>query len=205
MKLRVFFVLIVAVLAGAVYLWLWPVGGANPAAVRHPLSDASVPARSTPPVGHPPVVTPEPEPTSPIQTASAVVPGQPMVRTTVSATPPPAAPVAAPAAAPSTLPPDIVDEKQGLENVRSMFRNYRTRMGENPVGSNAEIMKKVMGDNPVGAHLGPPEGQQINAEGELVDHWGTPYFFHQLAADKMEIRSAGPDHKMWTSDDVITK
>lgn len=86
-----------------------------------------------------------------------------------------------------------------------MFSHYRTRMGENPVGSNAEIMKKVMGDNPIGARLGPPEGQSINGEGELVDRWGTPYFFHQLAADKMEIRSAGPDHKMWTADDVIAK
>ncbi len=97
------------------------------------------------------------------------------------------------------------DERQDLEDVRSMFRDYRTRMSENPVGSNAEIMKKVMGDNPVGAKLGPPDGQQLNGEGELVDRWGTPYFFHQLAKDKMEIRSAGPDRKMWTTDDVVTK
>lgn len=78
-------------------------------------------------------------------------------------------------------------------------------MGENPVGSNAEIMKAVMGGNPVNARLGPPEGQSVNADGELLDHWGTPYFFHQLAKDKMEIRSAGPDRKLFTVDDLVSK
>lgn len=128
-----------------------------------------------------------------------------MVRTTPAPTPPPAANAAPAGIAPAAQKAEIADEKQDLENVRRMFGDYRTRMGENPVGSNAEIMKKVMGDNPVGARLGPPEGQSINAEGELVDRWGTAYFFHQLAADKMEIRSAGPDKRMWTADDVVTK
>jgi len=39
----------------------------------------------------------------------------------------------------------------------------------------------------------------------LVDAWGTPYFFHQLAAMEMEIRSAGPDKVMWTADDLVIK
>ena len=78
-------------------------------------------------------------------------------------------------------------------------------MGENPVGSNAEIMKAMMGGNPKQARLGPPEGQTVNGEGELVDRWGTPIFFHQMSATEMEIRSAGPDRKLYTSDDVVTK
>ena len=86
-----------------------------------------------------------------------------------------------------------------------MLRDFRTRMGENPVGSNAEIMKAVMGGNEVKARLGPPEGQELNEQGELLDHWGTPYFFHQLSKNSTEVRSAGPDRKMWTSDDLITK
>ena len=90
-----------------------------------------------------------------------------------------------------------------LDKVSLMFRDYRTRMGENPTGTNAEIMKAVMGGNPVQARLGPPEGQQLNGDGELVDRWGTPYFFHQMSKTDMEIRSAGPDRKMWTADDVV--
>jgi hypothetical protein len=56
-----------------------------------------------------------------------------------------------------------------------------------------------------GATLGPPAGQILNAEGELVDRWGTPYFFHQLSKTSMEIRSAGPSRQMGTTDDLITK
>lgn len=91
------------------------------------------------------------------------------------------------------------------ENVRLMLRDFRTVMGENPVGSNAEIMKAVMGGNPKQARLGPPEGQTLNGNGELVDRWGTPYFFHQMSATDMEIRSAGSDRKLFTSDDVVVK
>lgn len=86
-----------------------------------------------------------------------------------------------------------------------MLLDFRTRLGQNPVGSNAEIMKSIMGGNEAKAMLGPPSGQNLNEQGELVDRWGTPYFFHQLSKDTMEIRSAGPDGQMWTSDDLVTK
>ena len=83
-----------------------------------------------------------------------------------------------------------------------MFRDYRSLYGENPVGTNAEIMKALMGGNPKGAQLGPPEGASLNGQGELIDRWGTPYFFHQISKDQMEVISAGPDRKMFTRDDV---
>ena len=82
-----------------------------------------------------------------------------------------------------------------------MFREYRDLLGENPVGNNAEIMKAVFGGNKKQAKIGMPEGQSMNADGELLDRWGTPYFFHQVSRDKMEVRSAGPDRQMWTADD----
>ena len=90
-----------------------------------------------------------------------------------------------------------------LDKVSLMLRDYRTRMGANPVGTNAEIMKAVMGDNPAHANLGPPDGQYLNAEGELTDRWGTPIFFHQISGSYTEIRSAGPDKVMWTGDDIV--
>lgn len=85
-----------------------------------------------------------------------------------------------------------------------MLRDYRTLTSENPVGTNAEIMQAIMGGNPKGARLGPPEGQSLDDKGELIDRWGTPYFFHQLGKDQMEIRSAGPDRRMGTEDDLIS-
>ncbi len=92
-----------------------------------------------------------------------------------------------------------------FDKITVMFRDYRTTIGENPVGTNSEIMKAIMGGNAKGAMLGPPEGQSVNGNGELVDPWGTPYFFHQLTSDLMEIRSAGPDRRMWNEDDIIGK
>lgn len=86
-----------------------------------------------------------------------------------------------------------------------MLRDFRTRLGQNPVGSNAEIMKSIMGGNDAKAKLGPPAGQDLNEQGELLDRWGRPYFFHQMSKDSMEIRSAGPDGRMWTVDDLVTK
>lgn len=95
--------------------------------------------------------------------------------------------------------------RSDLERVRSMIRDYRSLAGENPVGTNAEIMQAMRGGNKKGARLGPPEGQKLNGGGELLDRWGTPYFFHQLSKTDMEIRSAGPDRMMWTADDHVTK
>ncbi len=86
-----------------------------------------------------------------------------------------------------------------------MLRDFRTSTGENPVGTNAEIMKTLMGDNPRGAKFGPPEGMTLNGEGELIDSWGSPFFFHQVSRDVMEIISAGPDKRRGTEDDLISR
>jgi hypothetical protein len=85
--------------------------------------------------------------------------------------------------------------------VQLKLRNFRDVVGENPVGTNAEIVAAMLGDNAKQTRVGTPENQQINDKGELVDRWGTPYFFHQVSKTHMEIRSAGPDRVMWTSDD----
>ena len=116
---------------------------------------------------------------------------------------PPVTPAPAVSGEPSSRPLNHPEARADLENIRLMLRDYRARLGENPVGSNAEIMKAIMGGNRVRAMLGPPPGQGLNEQGELVDRWGTPYFFHQLSKVNMEVRSAGPYRVMWTGDDLI--
>lgn len=91
-----------------------------------------------------------------------------------------------------------------LENMRRAVRNYGSRFGGNPVGNNAEITRALAGDNPKQVNfINPDDGMRINGAGELVDPWGTPFFFHQLSGTEMEIHSAGPDKKMWTDDDLV--
>ena len=66
--------------------------------------------------------------------------------------------------------------------------------GGNPVGTNPEITSQLSGKNPKHINFIKPEaGMRINESGELIDPWGTPYFFHQLSGADMEIHSAGPD------------
>jgi len=114
-----------------------------------------------------------------------------------SALPPPTTTSAEP---PPLYPPEIL-----LDNMRNTVRQYGLMFGGNPIGTNLEITKTLNGDNPKQVKFLGPDGNRVNQKGELVDAWGTPYFFHQLAAMEMEIRSAGPDKIMYTSDDLVTK
>jgi len=93
-----------------------------------------------------------------------------------------------------------------LENMSRAIRQYGKMFGGNPVGTNPEITAALSGNNPKGINFVNAEsGMRINGNGEMVDAWGTPYFFHQLSGTDMEIRSAGPDGIMWTTDDLVVK
>lgn len=92
-----------------------------------------------------------------------------------------------------------------LDNVKLLIRDFRAAFGENPVGSNAEITKALAGTNPKKAKFLASGDFRQNEKGELIDRWGTPYFFHQISGEEMEIHSAGPDKRMWTADDVVAR
>src|SRR3974390_2025733 len=89
-----------------------------------------------------------------------------------------------------------------IENMRTTIRQYGAMFGGNPVGTNPEITNALRGQNPKGINFLKADGNRVNDQGELVDSWGTPYFFHQISATEMEIRSAGPDRIMYTADDL---
>jgi hypothetical protein len=84
-----------------------------------------------------------------------------------------------------------------------MLGGYHRQYGGNPVGENEEITAALTGHNPRALAWLPSSGSFLDKEGRLIDRWGTPYFFHAESGDHMQIRSAGPDRKMWTGDDVV--
>ena len=100
--------------------------------------------------------------------------------------------------------PDGTIEKD-LLIVSSVLEAFRTNFPSvgNPVGENSEITAALTGRNSIGVQFIPRHHPAINHRGELVDRWGTPFFFHQLSGDMMEIRSAGPDRTMHTADDAV--
>ncbi len=122
---------------------------------------------------------------------------------TASTTPPPPEGASRRPVIPRPDPPES-EAKVALEAVALNLRNFGQRFGGNPVGSNAEITKSLNGGNPAHARY-VPEQASIDAQGELTDHWGTPYFFHQQSAYETVIRSAGPDRKLYTVDDLTAK
>lgn len=123
--------------------------------------------------------------------------------------PPSVPPAASPPVVPAsrTPPPPREDHPARVEadSIALNLRHFGQRFGGNPVGTNAEIVKTLNGGNPQGVRYLPQENVRLNDQGELIDTWGTPYFFHQLSAQKMEIRSAGPDKTLWTRDDIIAQ
>lgn len=121
---------------------------------------------------------------------------------------PPARSLSDPYEAPASLAADLnsprSDITRDLNLINDLFTNWRLtfpRLGH-PFGENAEITAALIGENPFRLPLLPRDHPAINAAGELTDRWGTPLHFHALASDRMEIRSAGPDKKFGTADDV---
>ena len=157
-----------------------------------PATPPPVPDQTPPPAARPEPIPPPPRPEA-SRASSRRDLENPLVSSYESSTPPPRRA--------EDADPDIAAD---FDKIVLMLRAYHDIAGENPVGTNAEIMKAIMGGNPKSAHLGPPEGQALNGDGELIDRWGTPYFFHQLSKDLTEIHSAGPDRRMGTQDDLVS-
>jgi hypothetical protein len=100
-------------------------------------------------------------------------------------------------AADSTIVEDIAAVRQTLEAWRTNF----PREG-NPVGENSEITAALLGANRLNLVLIPRHHPAVSAAGELCDRWGTPFRFHPLSGEVMEIVSAGPDRRFGTPDDA---
>lgn len=154
--------------------------------------------------------TPAGIPTSLPQTSSASQPVQPPATVSTS----PISPVMAPSVTVRNTPPPV-DPVPGpeaaqpeayakLDELHLMLRDFRGAFGENPEGTNAEITAALRGANKKQLQMFRP-GFEVNDKGEMVDQWGTPYFFHQQSAKEMEIRSAGPDQRLWNEDDITIR
>ena len=91
---------------------------------------------------------------------------------------------------------------EALALVDQLISHYRFAYKRNPVGvENFEITEQLLGKNPNKIVFIADDSRALDGN-ELVDQWGTPYFFHPQSSDNMEIVSAGPDKTLWTADDI---
>jgi hypothetical protein len=81
---------------------------------------------------------------------------------------------------------------------------YRRSFGSYPAGEdNRQIVNALLGSNTQKMPFIPSDHPRLNASGEVVDAWGTPFFFHLLSHDSIEVRSAGADRVMYSADDIV--
>ncbi|MCB1130573.1 MAG: hypothetical protein KDN05_05545 [Verrucomicrobiae bacterium] len=93
--------------------------------------------------------------------------------------------------------------RDDLATLDLLISVYRKHWNGNPAGENVEIAAALLGRNPKSLAYLPASGRFLDSSGRLIDRWGTPYFFHALSGDVMEIHSAGPDRELQTADDII--
>lgn len=100
----------------------------------------------------------------------------------------------------------LVDHAQtplnDLEVVHEFFDMYRKTMSQMSIGSNQDLTAILTGSNPQDGVLFPADSPMI-VDGQIVDRWGSPYWIHPNSGARVEIRSAGPDKSLFTSDDVV--
>lgn len=95
----------------------------------------------------------------------------------------------------------IANDLRLLNEVFSAWLTHYRNAGV-PIGDNREVTAALTGANSLGYAFVPADHPALNARGELCDRWGTPFRFHVLSRQQMEIRSAGPDRRFGTDDDT---
>lgn len=90
--------------------------------------------------------------------------------------------------------------------VRELIGQYLSAMQGKPgrpIGDNADLTRALAGNNRLKLVVVPPGHPAIGASGRMLDRWGTPYHVHPEGGGHFGVRSAGPDRKLFTTDDVI--
>ena len=110
-------------------------------------------------------------------------------------------PLAARLNAPETPPAqDVVI----LRDLVSQYVTALQRRAGPPIGDDADLARALTGRNPLKLAVIPGDHPAISAEGRLLDRWGTPYHIHARSSQSFEFRSAGPDKRLFTGDDLVS-
>jgi hypothetical protein len=95
--------------------------------------------------------------------------------------------------------------EQDLTQLAHLMNNFSLLVkssADRPMSANEDWAAAFRGLNPAHERFLPDGHVALDAQGRLVDRWGTPLFFHALGNHRFDLRSAGPDKKLWTADDI---
>jgi hypothetical protein len=98
------------------------------------------------------------------------------------------------------------DATHDVETLHALLKQYLHHLGRRqglPIGNDSDLARALTGHNPMKLVVIPKDHGAISPDGRLRDRWGTPYFIHPRGHSVFEIRSAGADGRIFTSDDVV--
>ncbi len=83
---------------------------------------------------------------------------------------------------------------EDVENLFVGLQKYKERVGNYPVGGNAQVAKALQGDNSKNIIILVGRKTELNEKGEYVDPWGTPLRIY-FSDTGVLIRAAGPNRR----------
>ncbi len=86
-----------------------------------------------------------------------------------------------------------------VQNVFLLIKNRDTRH----YSTNEDLALFLLGKNTYRTAYLSPGHPILNEKQQLVDRWNTPLKVHALSSKVLELRSAGPDQKLFTEDDLV--
>ena len=100
----------------------------------------------------------------------------------------------------TNLPPehDLTLMSRLMDNSVLLLKSAANR----PLSANEDWADLFRGKNSAHEVFLPERHAALNTQGQLVDRWNSPLFIHALGSGRYELRSAGPDKKLWTGDDL---
>jgi hypothetical protein len=69
------------------------------------------------------------------------------------------------------------------------------------IGFNEDLAAVLTDVAALGDSALPPDHPALRA-GRVIDRWGTPWQVHPVASGVVDLRSAGPDRRLYTPDDI---
>ena len=100
-------------------------------------------------------------------------------------------------------------ESDGKKDVE-LFYHYLTNIfmliksrDSHQYAINEDLADFLRGKNDYKTPCVSSDSHIFNNEGMIIDRWGTPIHIHTLSRDRFEIRSAGPDKKIFSEDDFL--
>lgn len=97
------------------------------------------------------------------------------------------------------------DPQNDIRIIEHLLQEAHSAFHALPTGDHDEVVSFLRGQNSLNIAYFPEDDPNLNADGEIIDRWGTPYFFHTLSRDRIEVRSAGPDKLHWSEDDLVSE